>query len=156
MNKLILISLVIFFAISSKSWAGEIDGKGLICKFAGPDNTSKATLDVYGRIRYYLFEDGEAIQYHLNIWKTHIETINQGKYIDYDTTIYFYYISIDRKTLIHEFYDAFGNGDPVPEIYYQCEVSNKKEILNILNKITKKSLEQIKKEREKAREGNKI
>ena len=47
---------------------------------------------------------------------------------DIDTTIYFYYISIDTKTLIHEFYDAFGDGNPVPEIYYQCEVSNKKEI----------------------------
>jgi hypothetical protein len=33
--KIILISLVIFFAICSRSWAGEIDGKGLECSKAG-------------------------------------------------------------------------------------------------------------------------
>lgn len=32
MNKLILISLVIFFAICSKSWAGEVDRKALFCE----------------------------------------------------------------------------------------------------------------------------
>ena len=156
MKKLILISLVIFFAICSKSWAGDIDGKGLICKFAGPENTHKATIDVYGKIRYYIFENGEAIEYYLNTFKTYIETINQGRYSAYDTEIFFYNIMIDRKSLIHKFYNPYDNDIPVAEIYYQCEISNKKEILNILNKITKKSLEQIKKEREKAREGNKI
>mgnify|MGYP003651896472 FL=1 len=89
MNKIILISLVIFFAICSKSWAEDIDGKGLICKFAGPDNTHKATIDVYGKIRYFIFEDGEAIQYTLNTFKNRIVPINQERYIATDTHIYF-------------------------------------------------------------------
>jgi hypothetical protein len=154
--KIILISLVIFFTICSKSWAGELDGKGLICKFAGPNNTTKATLDGYGETRYYAFHLSQAIRYSLNIFKTLIKVKNLGDYWPYDTEIAFQNIVINRKTLIHTFYNNYPAEGYDLEIFYQCEVSNKKEILSILNKIIKKSLEQNKREREKAREGNKI
>jgi hypothetical protein len=46
MNKLILISLVIFFTICSKSWAGEADGKGIDCKMVDLDNGEEFKLKV--------------------------------------------------------------------------------------------------------------
>jgi hypothetical protein len=107
MNKIILISLVIFFAICSKSWAGEIDGKGIIC---GEVNTYKQGL---------YFEEGSVALHYFHLEKDKIEANTEVVYYEYSTTDIFWEIlyqdyksmpientslrgsyMLDRKTLI--------------------------------------------------------
>tara|TARA_Y100001936_G_C15990035_1_gene621803 strand:- start:757 stop:1209 length:453 start_codon:yes stop_codon:yes gene_type:complete len=54
MKKLILISLVIFFAICSRSWAGEINGKGIICE-KNPERNG-----IFPKIKIYYFSARKA------------------------------------------------------------------------------------------------
>ena len=69
-KKIILISLVIFFAICSKSWAGDADGKGLICiqvgiYFVNLDEYNYYNKDKYFK-KYFYFSEGKTIIYQIS------------------------------------------------------------------------------------------
>lgn len=58
MNKLILISLVIFFVICSRSWSSDLVGKGLICEgIANPWHPQVWFFDDDGKIHHIDFDN---------------------------------------------------------------------------------------------------
>ena len=146
MKKLILISLVIFFAICSKSWSNELVGKSLVCSLIvkksilypcphhlcegrkikwfigfGPKNQA-----IKGYLWFYNGEVREKLVDNYNysttldfISMSHLQYYNDGKYLG--TTN----ININRKTLemTYTFFAALALSDVL--IYKGfCEVMN--------------------------------
>ena len=114
MKKLILISLVIFFAICSKSWSNEIDGKGLQCIISELDG--KKVDPKYYKQEIWYFSENKVAEVELNeqnlklqlnkynftprITTSIIEWSKKDKWPD-DDYIYFQSVShrLDRNTL---------------------------------------------------------
>ena len=91
--KLILIFLLLF---SSKAFAGEIDGKGLICK-------------VYGDLIGYYFENNRASEYKIIGGEKELELKSKdiGKYYTNENFIFINEIKIDRKNLKYQRFSSF-------------------------------------------------
>ena len=91
--KKILIFLLLF---SSKAFAGEIDGKGLICK-------------VYGDLIGYYFENNRASEYKIIGGEKELELKSKdiGKYYTNENFIFINEIKIDRKNLKYQRFSSF-------------------------------------------------
>ena len=74
MKKLILIGIFIFFTICSKSWAGELDGKGLICECI-----KKCSEDNVDNFKLFLFIDDKVIQH--RIWRNDAGEILDERFV---------------------------------------------------------------------------
>jgi hypothetical protein len=155
MNKIILISLVIFFAICSKSWAEEsnLNGKNLHCK-SYADAIGKVVL---GENYYFSFLNFKVIEkniisnlYPFEIWK---DAIN------YRTNNFYIYINqslererrINRKTL--EFYVDIGGTYKTAGL---CKIVSKDFINNTLEAKRKSLIKKYEEKNKQEREGNKI
>ena len=91
--KKIIISLLL---IHSKVFAGDIDGKGLICK-------------VYGDSIGYYFENNRASEYKIIGGEKELElkSIDIGKYYTNENFIFINEIKIDRKNLKYQRFSSF-------------------------------------------------
>ena len=164
MKKLILISLVIFFAICSKSWAEELDGTNLECIgekfpmyiqfkdnktvispflnpswFYFPNISSPINTDIWG-----YWTDNNYVYITSGLMRSNIEIIGR----------------INRKTL--EYY-SYGYYDKKYKKMSLCKVVDLKYINNALNnererriKERNKKLKELENKNKKEREGNKI
>ena len=91
--KQLLIFLLLF---SSKAFAGEIDGKGLICK-------------VYGDLIGYYFDNNRASEYKIIGGEKELELKSKdiGKYYTNENFIFINEIKIDRKNLKYQRFSSF-------------------------------------------------
>ena len=145
MKKLILISLVIFFAICSRSWAGEIDGKGVIC---GED--------------VFYFDDGKVykISMSLNNYKITKREISDEYRATIDAITFWWYtkFKLNRQNLnlykiehkeVHYDTDPVTGERPLPKLIdidifiSSCDLAKSYKDIKIYFKAKK---EQIKKE----------
>jgi len=149
MKKIILISLVIFFAISSRSWAGELDGKGLICE----KNYEKVENN-YSKTKIYYFENSET--YSVIFMDNSIDPIKKRRtdksYYISAATIYFYCSSykfslcgLDRKTLLLTFRSDMEIDYGEIKAKYQCEITDWSGILEHYKPALEKHKEEMKK-----------
>ncbi len=88
--------IIILIFIFSNSNAGEIDGKGLICK-------------VYGDSLGIYFEEGRAFEYKLRGGEKELELVKNeiGKYYTNENAIFIGEIKIDRKKLEFQRFSSF-------------------------------------------------
>ena len=96
MNKIIFISIIIFFAISSKSWAGEIDGKGLICEINQPEKyQNKPARFIVG------FNNGHAFipTLNKNSSQPKVNLVSEEYFLSKDSISFFSH-KVNRKNLI--------------------------------------------------------
>jgi len=93
MRFLLIISLIFVF---NNLRAGEIDGKGLVCK-------------VYGDTIGYFFENDRTLEYKLIGGEEKLELTKKdiGKYFTNENYIYFGDVKIDRKNLKYQKYSSF-------------------------------------------------
>lgn len=105
---MIQILFVITLIFSSLS-AGEIDGKGLVCK-------------IYGDSLGYYFEEGRAFEYKLRGGEEKLELIKTdiGKYHTNENAIFIGEIKIDRKKLEYQRFSSFRG---------KCKAYNSLELL---------------------------
>ena len=91
--KIIIIILLLF---NSKVFAGEIDGKGLICK-------------VYGDLLGYYFENNRTSEYKIigGEKKLELKSKDIGKYYTNENFIFINEIKIDRKNLKYQRFSSF-------------------------------------------------
>lgn len=87
---------VFFYFISFSVLAGELDGKGLICK-------------VYGDTVGYFFDSDRAYEYKLSGGKDGLEIIKKdvGKYLTNENSVFINEIKINRKDLSFQKYSSF-------------------------------------------------
>ena len=157
MKKLILISIIIFFAICSKSWAEDLNGKALHC--TGSKNLPYVEPPTYIDYEYivsYIFLNNRKVKYlgvserppfHIRDWDDHYTYTTDNK------NIYFFYkdykvFKINRKTLILSYIKEKWE--------YVCKLSTEIDIRNDLNRILNKYIKQKEAFDIKEREGNKI
>tara|TARA_Y100001933_G_C18965791_1_gene550246 strand:+ start:252 stop:650 length:399 start_codon:yes stop_codon:yes gene_type:complete len=93
MRFLLIISLIFVF---NNLRAGEIDGRGLVCK-------------VYGDTIGYFFENDRTLEYKLFGGEEKLELTKKdiGKYYTNENYIYFGDVKIDRKNLKYQKYSSF-------------------------------------------------
>ena len=98
MRFLLIVSL---FFVFINLRAGEIDGRGVVCK-------------IYGDTIGYFFEDDRTHEYKLTGGKEKLELTKKdiGKYYTNENYIYFGDVKIDRKNLKYQKYSSF-RGDCV-------------------------------------------
>ncbi len=101
----ILLIMILFFLISFFSipvYAGEIDGKGIIC-------------DVYGDTVGYFFESDRAFEYKIAGGDKGLEVVKKdvGKYYTNENSIFINEIKINRKDLKYQKFSSF-RGDCKP------------------------------------------
>ena len=122
MNKLILISLIIFFTICSKSWSNDLVGKGIICE----------GIDQPWHPQVWFF-DSKVNIHHIDFDNSRIE----GMFI-YEERIYIpdakniFWTSRDanstfilsRKTLKLKIEQVSNNQSKIEYFHYQCRVTN--------------------------------
>ena len=91
---MILFFLVSFFSISV--YAGEIDGKGIIC-------------NVYGDTVGYFFESDRAFEYKIAGGDKGLEVVKKdvGKYYTNENSIFINEIKINRKDLKYQKFSSF-------------------------------------------------
>ncbi|MFL2660428.1 MAG: hypothetical protein ACJ0G4_00580 [Alphaproteobacteria bacterium] len=87
---------IIFYVLSFSALAGELDGKGLICK-------------VYGDTVGYFFDLDRAYEYKLSGGKDGLEIKKKdvGKYLTNENSIFINEIKINRKDLSFQKYSSF-------------------------------------------------
>ena len=87
---------IIFYVLSFSALAGELDGKGLICK-------------VYGDTVGYFFDLDRAYEYKLSGGKDGLEIKKKdvGKYFTNENSIFINEIKINRKDLSFQKYSSF-------------------------------------------------
>ena len=94
--------MILFFLISLFSipvYAGEIDGKGIIC-------------NVYGDTVGYFFESDRAFEYKISGGDKGLEVVKKdvGKYYTNENSIFINEIKINRKDLKYQKFSSFrGN-----------------------------------------------
>jgi len=93
MNFILIISL--FFIFNNLN-AGEIDGRGVVCK-------------IYGDTIGYFFEGDRTLEYKLTGGEKKLELTKKdiGKYFTNENYIYFGDVKIDRKNLKYQKYSSF-------------------------------------------------
>ena len=176
MNKLILISIVISFAICSKSWAGELDGKYLICDKELWKHKNRATLfDRQSRYEkysflsddayYFGFKNNKTVHYFLKksneeyeVAFTHLEfvyEITNFRVIFWDVMESFYDQTsatavLDRQSLELEF--SYETPDSWGKRVMQCKLSSKEKIISILENIASNKNAVIQEEKKEIKE----
>tara|TARA_B110000008_G_scaffold268564_1_gene296831 strand:+ start:443 stop:880 length:438 start_codon:yes stop_codon:yes gene_type:complete len=121
MNKLILISLVIFFTICSKSWAEGLIGKGLICEGIGQPWHPQVWFFDDGYIFHIDFDDSRKEGTFVN-QKTNY--ITNAKFIIWSTVVADSKYKLNRKTLKLELSQWDNNNFQEVYFYYQCRITN--------------------------------
>lgn len=88
--------LILLLFLDSNVLAGEIDGKGLICK-------------VYGDLIGYYFENNRTLEYKIIGGETELELKSKdiGKYYTNENYIFINEIKIDRKNLKYQRFSSF-------------------------------------------------
>ena len=88
--------LILFFLYFKSSFAGEIDGKGVICQ-------------IYGNTVGFFFEDNRAYEHKPKGGREKLELQKEeiGKYYTDENFIYFDDVKINRKTLSFQKYSSF-------------------------------------------------
>jgi hypothetical protein len=158
MKKIILISLVILFAICSKSWAeGEnIDGINLHCKSYEED------IRYYSSDDYYIFTKAE-MNYKYKAIKKSVYTYYPFNLTEntvlYSMNNFWIFLdeltasnkSINRKTLE---YSIRHHGETI--IFGLCKIVDKEFIIKSLEKNRRELIKKYEEKNKKEREGNKI
>ena len=87
---------IIFYLLSLDAFAGELDGKGLICK-------------VYGDTVGYFFDSDRAFEYKLSGGKDGLEIKKKdvGKYLTNENSVFINEIKINRRDLSFQKYSSF-------------------------------------------------
>ena len=88
--------LLLFVFVSFHSNAGELDGKGVVCK-------------IYGDTIGYFFESDRAFEYKISGGKEGLEVVKKdiGKYYTNENSIFINQIKISRKDLSFQKYSSF-------------------------------------------------
>ena len=151
--------LILLFLFSTHSFSGEVDGKGIDCKFTERDTNTLTTM--------YWFNDDKVVG--VDVSKDDSSKIRRpetknlanekysliSKYKTDDATIYWeigYHYELDRKSLHLKVIDKTG-GRTAIFVEASCKVfTNFKLVTQRQDKI----IEESKRRKEKAREGNKI
>ena len=97
-----MILFVLVYLFSIPVYAGEIDGKGIIC-------------DVYGDTVGYFFENDRAFEYKIAGGDEGLEVVKKdvGKYYTNENSIFINEIKINRKDLKYQKFSSF-RGDCEP------------------------------------------
>ena len=87
---------ILLYFIPLDAFAGELDGKGLICK-------------VYGDTIGYFFDLNRAYEYKLSGGKDGLEIVKKdvGKYLTNENSVFINEIKINRKDLSFQKYSSF-------------------------------------------------
>ena len=88
--------LILLLVLNSKVFAGEIDGKGLICK-------------IYGDLIGYYFQNNRTSEYKIIGGEKELELRSKdiGKYYTNENFIFINEIKIDRKNLKYQRFSSF-------------------------------------------------
>ena len=122
MNKLILISLIIFFTICSKPWSNDLVGKGVICEgIDGPWHPQVWFFDDDGEIHHIDF-DNSRIEGMFVSEKTSYG--NNAEFIIWTSIYANSNFVLSRKTLELKLQQWDHNQSKTVYFYYQCRVTN--------------------------------
>ena len=146
---ILLFSFIAVFTISSKSWAGEIDGKGLICeKFNGKKNSN------YPNINTFYFDQEKA--YVVEFFNSSTDPIKKikvdksyhisAKEIHFKCTKYSSdFCGLNRQTLILTAETDSEVSQFEVQAKYQCKVTDWSGILEHYKPALEKHKEEMKK-----------